>query len=336
VTSRSRPIVAVLCARVADRPPHLEPLADRMEFRFVDRAGLADALPGAQVLLLWDFRSDALADRWEYADSLRWIHIVAAGVDRLLFDELIASEVAVTNAQGIFDRPIAEFVLASILARAKQTRESHDLQLRQQWQHRETASIAGDTVLIVGTGAIGREIAGLLRAVGMQVRGAGRSPRTGDPDFGAVLASDRLVEHAGWADHLVVAAPLTDRTRGLVDAEVFTAMKPTAHLINVGRGPIVDEIALLKALRGKQIAAASIDVFADEPLPADSPAWSTPGLIITPHMSGDVVGWRDALARQFVRNAQRWMDGAPLVNVVDKRLGFVPPATPDPTTTPVT
>lgn len=237
---------------------------------------------------------------------------------------MVSSDVVVTNARGIFERPIAEFVLACILARAKQIRQSHDLQRQHRWLHRETTLVRDQTVLIVGTGAIGREIAGLLRAVGMRVRGAGRTARTSDPDLGDMVASDRLVEHAGWADHLVVAAPLTDQTRGMVNAAVFAAMKPTAQLINVGRGPIVDEPALLAALRDGQLAAASIDVFTSEPLPADSPVWTTPQLAVSPHMSGDVVGWRDALARQFVDNAERWLAGAALLNVVDKRLGFVP------------
>lgn len=328
MTSPSRPVIAVLCERADDRPRQLEPLVDRVEFRFTDRAGLPAALGGAQALLLWDFLSDALTAAWPAADSLQWVHIVAAGVDRLLFDELVASDIVVTNARGIFERPIAEFVLASILATAKQLRESHDLQREHRWLHRETESIRDQTVLIVGTGAIGREIAGLLRAVGMQVRGAGRTTRTGDPDFGDVVASDRLPEQVGWADHLVVAAPLTDQTRGMVNTAVFAAMKPTAQLINVGRGPIVDEPALLDALQRKQITAAAIDVFVAEPLPPDSPVWTTPGLAVSPHMSGDVVGWRDALARQFVDNAERWLAGDALGNVVDKQLGFIPPVAP--------
>jgi phosphoglycerate dehydrogenase-like enzyme len=139
-----------------------------------------------------------------------------------------------------------------------------------------------------------------------------------------VLASGRLVEHVGWADHVVVVAPLTEQTRGLVDAAVLGAMKPTAHLVNLGRGPIVDEHALVDALGGRDIAAASLDVFGVEPLPADHPLWTTPGVAISPHLSGDASGFRDVLARQFVDNAMRFLDGAPLDNVVDKRLGFVP------------
>lgn len=319
-----RPVVAVLCEPVDEPPPHLAPLESRVDLRLTDTAGLGDAVEGADALLLWDFFSAAVRDVWPRVDGLRWIHVAAAGVDKLLFDELVESDVTVTNARGIFDRPIAEFVLASVLAQAKQLHRSHDLQRERTWQHRETDTVQGKTALVVGTGAIGREIARLLRAVGMQVRGAGRTARADDLDFGEVVESARLPEHVGWADHVVIAAPLTEQTRRLVDASVLAAMKPTAHLVNIGRGPIVDQDALLRALRAGQLAAASLDVFEDEPLPKDSPVWDTPGLVVSPHMSGDIVGWRDALAHQFVDNARRFLDGEPLRNVVDKRLGFVP------------
>jgi phosphoglycerate dehydrogenase-like enzyme len=161
----------------------------------------------------------------------------------------------------------------------------------------------------------------------MDVRGAGRTERESDPDFGTVVASADLADHVGWADHVVVVAPLTDATRNLVDERVLSAMKSSAHLINVGRGPIVDEEALVAALDAGEIGAATLDVFRTEPLPAEHPLWTTPGVVITPHMSGDAVGWTDTLARQFVDNALRWLDGAPLVNVVDKQLGFAQSST---------
>ncbi len=319
-----RPAIAVLCADKDDRPPHVAPLEARAELRYTDNAGLAEAVDGAQALLLWDFFSTAVQDIWSHAGDLQWIHVAAAGVDRLLFDDLVESEVVVTNARGVFDRPIAEFVLACVLAHAKQLHKSYDLQRERSWQHRETESVYGQRVLIVGTGAIGRETARLLSAVGVRVCGAGRTARSGDSDFGEVVASSRLTQHVGDADHVVVAAPLTDQTLRLLDAEVFAAMKPSAHVVNVGRGVIIDEKALLSALASGQIAAASLDVFATEPLPAESPMWSTPGVFVSPHLSGDARGWLDTLGHQFVDNAVRWLDGDELFNVVDKRLGFVP------------
>lgn len=317
------PVVVVLTTDERGRPPYLDDLAGHMTIRLTDAAGLSEALPGAQVLYLWDFFSPAVAGAWAAADALEWIHVAAAGVDSLLFDDLRTSEVVVTNARGVFDRPIAEFVLASLLARVKLLHESRDLQRRHQWQHRETTSLAGSRALVVGTGAIAREIGRLLAAVGVQVRGAGRQPTVDDPDFGEVVSSLDLPAHVGWADHVVNATPLTAATSGLFDAKVFAAMKPGSHFVNIGRGASVIEEDLLAALHAGHLGAASLDVFDVEPLPENSPIWEAPGLVVSAHMSGDVVGWTDALARQFVQNAQRWLRGAALVNVVDKDLGYV-------------
>ncbi len=317
-------MVVVLSGGNDDVPPFLEELEGRVDVRVTSADGLGAALGGAEVLFLWDFFSSALREVWDRADRLRWVHVAAAGVDTLLFDGLRDSEVVVTNARGTFDRPIAEYVLGAVLAHAKLLHESHDLQLRREWRHRESRQVRGARVMVVGTGGIGRETARLLRAVGMEVTGAGSRARDGDPDFGQVVDSAELVEHVGDVDYLVNAAPLTPATRGLVDARVLAALPRRAHLVNVGRGPTVAEDDLLAALRGGGLDGATLDVFATEPLPEDSPLWDAPGVVVSPHMSGDVVGWRDTLARQFVDNARRWLAGEPLENVVDKDLGYVP------------
>jgi len=321
------PPIAVLCASTDDAPPYLDELADRAAWRVTDADGLGEAVAGARALFLWEFFSPAVEGVWDRCDALEWIHVAAAGVDTLLFPALRDSEVVVTNARGVFDRPIAEFVLASVLAHAKGLHESHDLQRRGTWQHRETRSVTGAQALVIGTGAIGREVARMLSAVGIRVRGAGRTARDGDPDFGTVVASDGLAEHVTDVDYLVAVAPLTPQTRDLVGPSVLAALPSHAHLINVGRGPTVDEDALLEVLRAGGLDGASLDVFSAEPLPETSPLWEQPGVVVSAHMSGDVVGWRDTLARQFVTNARRWLDGVPvehLDNVVDKRLGYVP------------
>ncbi|GGR69593.1 phosphoglycerate dehydrogenase-like enzyme [Nocardioides luteus] len=321
-TSR-RPAITVLCPSDGDKPVGMEIIEADAEVTYTDAAGLADALVGAEALLLWDFFSDAVHDAWPSSGSLRWIHVAAAGVDKLLFPELVDADVVVTNARGIFDRAMAEFVLGSILAVAKDLHASHDLQAARTWHRRETRLVSAETALVVGTGSIGRETARLLRAVGMDVRGAGRTARSDDPDFGDIVASADLEAHVGWADHVIVAAPLTPDTRGLISKDVLAAMKPGSHLVNVGRGPIVDETALIAALRDGPVAAASLDVFEVEPLPTESPLWAMPGVAVSAHMSGDYEGWREALAVQFVDNARRWLAGEPLLNVVDKRHGFV-------------
>ena len=312
--------IAVLCRDDQDPPPGLQSLP--AEIVYTDAAGLPAAIRSAEALFLWDFFSPALRSAWPGAERLRWIHVAAAGVDAILFDELVDSEVVVTNARGVFDQPIAEYVLAAILAHAKQLHRSRDLQRNHLWQHRETRNLAGQQVLIIGTGGIGRATARLLRAVGLQVRGAGRRALSDDPDFGSVVPSTELAGQVAEVDHLVMAAPLTAQTSGMINSEVLAALKPGAHLINIGRGQQVDEEALLNALGSGRGLTATLDVFADEPLPDDHPFWDRDDVIISPHLSGDTVGWRDRLAGQFVELASRWLDGKPLINIVDKQLGY--------------
>ncbi|MBO0843653.1 MAG: D-2-hydroxyacid dehydrogenase [Nocardioides sp.] len=319
------PAVVVLRAEGQAVPETvLDRYSDQVEFRVTDAAGLASALPGASALLIWDFFSPALREAWPAADALRWVHVAAAGVDAVLFPALRESSVVVTNARGVFDRPIAEFVAASVLAHAKQLHLSRDLQRERVWRHRETSSLRDRRALVVGTGPIGRASARMLAAIGLSVRGAGRVGRTGDPDFGEVVPSAALVDHVGDVDYLVLAAPLTEATRGLLDATVLAALPRRAHVVNVGRGALVDAPALQEALAEGRIDGASLDVFDDEPLPPDSPWWGLPGVVVSPHLSGDVVGWRDALAEQFADNLERWLAGKELSNEVDKRLGYVP------------
>jgi phosphoglycerate dehydrogenase-like enzyme len=162
----------------------------------------------------------------------------------------------------------------------------------------------------------------------MRVLAVARTARAGDPDLGRVAAVHDLPAVLGEADFVVIAAPLTAETRSLFGDAEFARMKRTARLINVGRGAIVDEGALLRALRSKRIAGAALDVFEQEPLPKNHPFWGEPGLIVSPHMSGDFVEWRSEIAALFVRNYLRWRRGAPLLNVVDKSLGYVPSTPP--------
>ena len=318
----TKPVVVVLHAD--NLPEHMDSVSAVAEVRYATAENLGDAMPGADVLLLWDFFSPAVRRVWDRCDSLKWIHIAAAGVDSLMFDELVQSEVMVTNSRGIFDRPIAEFVLGQILAFAKDSARSADLQQRKVWKHRETERIDTAHAMILGTGAIGREIARLLSAVGMSVSGVGRTARGGDTDFGVVHASSELSQVVHDVDYLVLVAPLTDATRGVVDSEVLGAAKPGVRVINVGRGELLDTEALLTHMRSGHVAGAALDVFEQEPVPEDSPVWTTENLVMTPHMCGDALGWRTRLAELFVENFERFGRGEDLKNVVDKRLRFVP------------
>lgn len=322
-TGRRRPKLVVLTSPDAPDLPNAREVEALSQVVYATADQLPDKLLGAQILLVWDFFSTALRDAWHSTADLKWIHVPAAGVDSLLFDELRDSDITVTNAHGAFDVPIAEFVLASVLAHDKQLHHSKNLQQRTQWQHRELQRTAGQRALVVGTGGIGRATARLLRAAGLKVTGAGRTARERDADFGTVIASSELADHVGVIDHLVLIAPLTNATRGLLNRRVLKHMKPSAHVINVGRGALVDEPALVDALREERLAAASLDVFEQEPLPSDHPFWAMPTVHVSAHMSGDVVGWRTTLAEQFETNLVRWLRGEDLGNVVDKRLGYV-------------
>lgn len=297
--------------------------------RYATRDKLRDALQGADVLLAWDFTSDALPSAWSAADRLQWVHVAAAGVDKFLFPELVAGETLVTNSRGVFDDAMAEWVLGAVLLFAKDLRATLEYQRAHEWRHRETERIGGRTALIVGAGSIGRACARLLSAAGLHVRGVGRRARPGDADFADIVATDDLDDVLGEADYVVITAPLTEQTNRLFDAARLRRMKPAARLINVGRGPIVVTDDLVAALHEGVIGGAALDVFEQEPLPPGSPMWDTPGLLVSPHMCGDYIGWLDTLADVFTDNFERWREGKPLRNLVDKKLGYVPAAPAD-------
>ncbi|WP_326596820.1 D-2-hydroxyacid dehydrogenase [Streptomyces sp. NBC_01803] len=316
----SEPRVLVLDT---DPSPRLDRLTGHARVVRADEKGLADRLPEADALLVWDFASDAVRHAWPGPGPRPvWVHTASAGVDRLLFPELLASPTVLTNARGVFDRPIAEYVAGLVLSMAKDFDGSRTLQSRRHWLHRETEKVYGSRAIVVGSGPIGRRIGGTLTALGVDVALVGRTAREG------VRASEELPALLPGADWVVCAAPLTPATTGMFDTAAFALMKPSARFINVGRGGHVVEEDLAAALRSGRLAGAALDVFTTEPLPPESPLWDLPGLVVSPHMSGDTVGWRDDLAEQFCDNFDRWRAGEPLVNVVDKRLGYVPSEAP--------
>jgi phosphoglycerate dehydrogenase-like enzyme len=303
----------------ADPPPRLGRLTGRARIVHTDEAGLAARLPEADVLLVWDFTSHAVRKAWPgEGPRPRWVHTASAGVDHLMCPELAASDTVVTNARGVFEQPIAEYVAALVLAMAKDLPRTLELQRRGEWRHRESQRVAGTRAVVVGSGPVGRTVARVLKALDIRTAVVGRTPRTG---IHGPKDLDRLLARADW---VIAAAPLTDDTRGMFDARRFGVFQPSARFVNVGRGALVDEEALAAALAKRWIAGAALDVFAAEPLGPDSPLWRLPGLIVSPHMSGDTVGWRDELGAQFVELFERWAAGRPLFNVVDKQRGYVP------------
>ncbi|MEU4925989.1 D-2-hydroxyacid dehydrogenase [Streptomyces yokosukanensis] len=303
----------------AEPPPRLGRLTGRARIMHTDAARLAERLPGADVLLVWDFTSHAVREAWPGEGARpRWVHTASAGVDHLMCPELAASDTVVTNARGIFDQPIAEYVAALVLAVAKDLPRTLQLQRDRVWRHREGRRVAGTRACVVGSGPIGRAVVRTLKALGVTTALVGRVSRTG---VHGPADLDRLISRADW---VIAAAPLTEQTHHMFDAHRFGVMQPSACFVNVGRGQLVDEDALAHALTHRWIAGAALDVFSTEPLPEDSPLWGLPGLIVSPHMSGDTVGWRDELGEQFVELYERWAAGRSLANVVDKKRGYVP------------
>ncbi|KEG42024.1 D-2-hydroxyacid dehydrogenase [Streptomyces althioticus] len=303
----------------AEPLPRLGRLAGRVRIEHADGSTLAERLPHADVLLVWDFTSHAVRRAWPgEGPRPRWVHTASAGVDHLLCPELAASDTVVTNARGVFDGPIAEYVAGLVLAFAKDLPRTLRLQRERTWLHRETRRVAGTRACVVGSGPIGRAVAGTLEALGVRTALVGRTARDGVHGPGDL---DRLLARADW---VVAAAPLTEETRGMFDARRFGLMQPSAYFVNVGRGELVVEDALVRAVRDRWIAGAALDVFTAEPLAADSPLWELDDVVVSPHMSGDTVGWRDELAAQFVELYELWEAGRPLENVVDKRRGYVP------------
>ncbi|MEU6100453.1 D-2-hydroxyacid dehydrogenase [Streptomyces flaveolus] len=303
----------------AEPPPRLGRLTGRVRIEHADESTLAERLPDADVLLVWDFRSPAVRRAWPGGGPRpRWVHTASAGVDHLMCPELAGSDTVVTNARGVFDGPIAEYVAALVLAMAKDLPRTLELQRERTWRHRESLRVAGTRACVVGSGPIGRAVAGTLKTLGVTTALVGRAAR---PGVHGPEDLDRLLTRADW---VVAAAPLTDDTRGMFDARRFGVMQPSARFVNVGRGQLVVEADLAKALAERWIAGAALDVFEHEPLGPDSPLWQAPGLIVSPHMSGDTVGWRDELGAQFVELYELWAAGEPLPNVVDKKRGYVP------------
>ncbi len=285
---------------------------------------LAEVLPGADILLGWNFQSKDMGGQWHKADNLKWVHWCGAAVDRVMSPELRASDIILTNARGIFDSVMAEYVLGYMLSELKLFRETWHLQKEKRWKTRLTGKLAGSRAVIFGVGSIGRETARLLRSVGVKISGVGRSARENDPDFGTIFASDRAFEAIEEADWVVGLLPLTEETTRYYGAKFFGAMKPEARFMNLGRGESVDEGALIACLEQGKIAGAMLDVFNNEPLDQDRPIWEAPNIVISPHTSSYYAEYEEDMANQFLDNFARFKERKSLVNVVDKALGFVP------------
>jgi phosphoglycerate dehydrogenase-like enzyme len=293
-----------------------------------DPAELAEVMAEAGAFVGFHFPRDLFAR----ARRLRWIHSASAGVEANLFPELVASDVVLTNSAGLHAVSIPEHVLGQMLVLARNFHEALRLQARAEWNRFQVISFAsticelhGAHLAILGAGAIGRNLAQRAAALGMRVRIMRRDAARPVAGAEAVVPPAALHELLGWADWVVCALPLTPETRGIIDAAALHAMRSSTFFINVGRGEHVDEAALVDALRRGAIAGAALDVFAQEPLAADHPFWSLPNLVLTPHISGYTPQYFQKVLALFEDNLDRFLDGRPLRNVVDKQLGYSRP-----------
>lgn len=314
VETVSRPKVMVIVQEGRPLPP-LERLEAEAEVSVVRTADeFRDAQPGTEILFLNDFRTKLL--REVGPGELCWIHTSSIGVDSLMTREIIDSDIVVSNSRGVCERPIAEWVLGVLLMFTKDLRRTIELQQARTWQHRETQPLLGRKVLVVGPGPVGRETVLLLRAAGMDVDIVGRSARN-DSQLGQISGFDDLDRLLGNVDDVVLTLPLTEETRGLFNSSRFRKMQPGARLVNVGRGAVVVEQDLMDSLDSGHVGGAALDVFEHEPLDAANPLWGRRDILVSPHASGDLIGWRGEVVDCFARNLRRWKAHEPLKDVVD-------------------
>jgi phosphoglycerate dehydrogenase-like enzyme len=279
----------------------------------------------AEIVIAWSIKPEQIAA----AKKLRWIHSPAAAVHQLMFPELIHSEIVLTNAREVHGPVVAEHVMALVFALAKKIPASVRLQQKHVWGQQilwdevpRIREVAGATLGIIGLGSIGRPTVKNAKAMGMKVIAAREHPEKGSEGADVVVGMTQVHELFSEADYIVLAAPVTDSTRSIANAERLALMKPDACLINVGRGPLVDEAALASALREKKIGGAALDVFPKEPLTADSPLWDVPNLLITPHTAALTTKLWERHYALFSENLRRYLNGDALLAVVDKDRGY--------------
>lgn len=255
---------------------------------------------------------------------LKWVQIITVGVDHLLATDILKSPVTVTNIRGMSATPIAEFILTLILMFVKRFPLSFQLKQQQRWQPFPTSALQSKTIGIVGFGNIGQEVARLAKAFGLRVLATRQSTRRAAPagNVDLMLPRDRLLQLLSESDFVVLTLPLTPQTNKLIDEKELRTMKPTACLINVARGDIINEEALIRALEEHWIAAAGLDVFATEPLPVDSRLWEIPNVILSPHVAGAIEDEIVHVTQLFVENLKRYLNGKKLLNLVDKEKGY--------------
>jgi len=281
------------------------------------------ALRGADVMIGWALPPEQL----HAAKGLRWIYSITAAVDQFLYPEIISSQIVLTNAGSVHGPVVAEHAIAMLLALAKRLPSAVRYQERRKWameaiwkEQPRPREVRGASLVVVGLGSIGAEVASMAVALKMHVIGVREHPERGGAQ--EVVGFDSLDTAIARADFVVLAAPLTERTRHLMDARRLQMFKPSAFLINVSRGGLVDEAALVKALRDHKLAGAALDVFEQEPLSRWSPLWKMPQVLITPHTAFLTENVWHRHYETFAANLKRYLAGQQLEGAVDLKRGY--------------
>lgn len=279
-------------------------------------------------------KPDAILDCWtgrrrvkgalRRAPNISWFHSRAAGLEKVLIPELVDGSITLTNGRGAFSHSLAEFVLASLFYFVKDFRRLVGSQGARTWDPFDMDMLEGRTVGVVGYGDIGQASAEKLKPLGVNILALRRRPERSadDPLVDEAFPPERLQDMVSRSDDILVAAPLTEQTRGLVNARAIAAMRPHGILVNVGRGAVVDEEALMDALQNHRIRGAALDVFETEPLPQDHPFWSTENVLLSPHCADNVPGWIEGSMHLFLKNLDRFRRGETLLNIADKTAGY--------------
>ena len=283
-------------------------------------------LPEVEVAFTFSIRPEQL----QFANKLRWVHSPAAAIHQFLYPEFVDSDIVLTNAREVHGPVVAEHVLALIFALAKRIPEDVRCQQKHLWAQEKLwlegagpREVAGATLGLVGLGSIGRNLAKHASDLGMNVIAVREHPERPKPDFvHEVLPAAGLNEMLSRADYVVLSPPLTPATRGMIGHNQLARMKPDGYLINVGRGPLIDEAALHDVLRARKIGGAALDVFEKEPLSPDSPLWDLDNLLITPHTAGMTAKLWERHYTLFSENLRRYLAGQPLLALVDKKHGY--------------
>jgi phosphoglycerate dehydrogenase-like enzyme len=311
----------------------LSPVRDLKDIRVglgPDAASIAASLGGtealreAEALLVATRHREVVAELLAQAPNLKWVHSRSAGIDHLMSPALRDAPVVMTNGRGVFSAALAEFALAGVLHFWKDVPYMQRTQAEKRWAPFAPLALGGKTLGLVGYGDIGRAVARRARAFDMNVIAVRRSAASGEDDLGTrfLQGAGALLELMRTSDAVVVVAALTAETEGLVSAEAIAALPPHAVLVNVARGALIDEGALVEALRARRLRGAALDVFVEEPLPAGHAFWTLDNVLLSPHCADNVPGWLESAVSVFLDNLARFQRGEPLANRVDPARGY--------------